>query len=214
MEKGFSIGEAISFGWDTFKKHYLLFIGLAAIDIVINSIPNMVSRETSPEKNLIGLIVWLISAAIQIGIITISLKMVDSKKTGMEDLFANIQYYFRYLVGTILYGFIVLIGFILLIVPGIIWAIKYQFYGYLIVDKNLGIMDAFHKSGEMTKGIRWDLFKFCLTLIGVIILGAICLGVGLFAAIPVVWIATAYVYRKISKKSGEIKEIKEEAATS
>ncbi len=211
MEKSFSIGEAVSYGWDTFKKNAWLFITLAAIDLVLNSIPNIVSRETSPEKNLIGLLVWLASTAIQIGIVTITLKVLDSKKTGMSDLFQNISCYWRYLGATILYGFIVLIGFILLIVPGVIWAIKYQFYGYLIIDKKMGIMESLKKSGEMTKGVRLDLFGLGLVLLGVIILGALVLGVGLLAAIPTVWLATAYVYRKLSKATVKSKEITEEA---
>jgi uncharacterized membrane protein len=211
MKKQFSIGEAVSYGWDTFKKNAWLFITLAAIDLIVGSIPNMISRESSPEKSWAGLIIWLISTAIQIGIITIALKTVDSKKTGFSDLSENFSCYWRYLGATILYGFIVLVGFILLIVPGVIWAIKYQFYGYLIVDKKMGAMEALKKSGEITKGVRLDLFLLGLVLLGVIILGALVLGVGLLAAVPTVWLAMAYVYRKLSKAGGGSKEIAEEA---
>jgi uncharacterized membrane protein len=106
-----------------------------------------------------------------------------------------------------------MLAFILLIVPGVIWAIKYQFYGYLIIDKKMGVMEALKKSAEMTDGIKLDLFGLGLVLLGVIILGALVLGVGLLAAIPTVWLATAYVYRKLSKAASKSKEITEETAT-
>lgn len=205
MEKKFTIGEAVKFGWETFKKNYLLLIGVAAIDIVINSIPNMISKESSPGKNGIELIIWLVETIVQIGVITITLKLVDSKKASINDLFSNIRVYWRYLGGSILYFLIVSIGLILLIVPGVIWGIKYQFYGFNIVDKKMGVIDALKESAKITEGVRWDLFIFGLALVGIIILGALALGIGLFAAIPVVWLATAFIYRKLSKSTKEIK---------
>ncbi|MEA3324508.1 MAG: hypothetical protein U9Q37_05135 [Euryarchaeota archaeon] len=62
------------------------------------------------------------------------------------------------MIGLILYGFIVVGGLILLTIPGIIWAIKFQFFDYLIVDKGLGPIDALEKSSEITRGVKWDLF--------------------------------------------------------
>lgn len=59
------------------------------------------------------------------------------------------------------------------------------------------IGEAMKKSAEMTKGIKWGLFGVGLTFLGVIILGAICLGVGLIWAIPVTWLGAAYLYRKL-----------------
>lgn len=206
MKKQFSIGEAIGYGWDTFKKNVWLFVGLAVVDLILNSLPNMAGENASPGKSFLKFVVFLVSLIVQIAVITIALRIVDSKKTGFEDFFKNTSCFWRYLGATILYFFIVAIGLILLIVPGIYWAVKYQFYGYLIVDKKLGIMYAMRKSGDMTKGVRFDLFVLGLTFIGVIILGAICLGVGLLAAIPVVWLATAYVYRKISKAGKSLEE--------
>jgi uncharacterized membrane protein len=58
------------------------------------------------------------------------------------------------------------------------------------------IMDAIKKSGELTYGSKWRLFKLSLLLIGVNILGALCLGVGLLVTIPLSWISLAHAYRK------------------
>ena len=52
----------------------------------------------------------------------------------------------RYLGASILYGLMVAVGIIFLVIPGIYLAIKYQFYGILIVDKNLDIMASLKKA--------------------------------------------------------------------
>ena len=85
----------------------------------------------------------------------------------------------------------------MLIVPGVIWAIKYQFFAYLIVDKKMGPWEAIQKSGEMTAGNKGNLFLLGLILALINIAGAICLLVGLFATIPTTMLAIVYVYRKL-----------------
>lgn len=205
-DKKFSIGEAVGFGWETFKKNYLLFIALAAIDLIISGLPNFKLEIAKNVSSTINPVIWLLEELVQIGVITIVLKVIDSKKTDLGDMFENIRLYWRYLSGTLLYGLIVFIGFILLIVPGVIWAIKYQFYGYLIIDKKMKPMDALRKSAEITEGERWNLFILGFALFGVILLGVLALGIGIFAALPVVWIAVAFIYRKLLKSTKASKE--------
>ena len=91
----------------------------------------------------------------------------------------------------------VAVGLILLIIPGIYLAIKYQFFSFLIVDKNMGIMESFKKSEEMTQGVKMNLLLFSLALAGINILGALVFLVGLIVTIPTTVMATVYVYRKL-----------------
>ena len=111
--------------------------------------------------------------------------------------------FFDYLIGSILYGLIVVVGLILLIIPGIIWAIKFQFFDYLIVDKGLGPIDALEKSSDITRGVKWDLFAFGILLAIINILGFLCLVVGLFVTIPVTLVAMAFVYRELLPETSQ-----------
>lgn len=88
----------------------------------------------------------------------------------------------------------------MLIIPGIIWAIKFQYYGYFIVDKGLGPIKALEASSNLTDGVKWDLFLFGLLLTCIDLLGLLCLGIGLFAAIPTTIIARAFVYRRLESQ--------------
>lgn len=53
---------------------------------------------------------------------------------------------------------------ILILIVVIYLYIKYQFYGYLIVDKNLGAIEALKKSAELTRGAEKNLLVFWLEL--------------------------------------------------
>ena len=88
----------------------------------------------------------------------------------------------------------------MLIVPGIIWAIKFQYYGYFIVDKGLGPIKALEASSELTDGIKWDLFLFGLLLFCINILGLLCLLIGSFATVPTTMLAYTFVYRKLESQ--------------
>jgi len=67
------------------------------------------------------------------------------------------------------------IGFVLLIVPGIIFACRLSFVTYLVMDKGLDPVAAIEKSWFMTRGHGWRIFgmfviSFFLIVIGFVLL--------------------------------------------
>jgi len=230
MATKFQIGEAIGFGWDIFKKNVGFFIKLQLfIFFVIYILPSVITDglyplfeygmtnggTVEPEGAalvlliIVALLVFLFSIFITVvqwvvsmGLIKISLNFIDGAVSAIKTLFEPWKLILRYIGSTILYVLIVIGGLILLIVPGIIWAIKYQFYVYLIVDKKMKVMESIKKSGEITKGSIWLLFLFGLAIVGINILGFLCLIVGLLATIPLSMVAYAFVYRRLLEKAG------------
>lgn len=199
--KKFSKREAIRFGWSTMKKNFGFFVGLLILTGVIYSIPNTLAKAAKESSPLLSSIIFMasfvLSLLINMGLIKISLKFCDNRKSRFADLFSCFPRFLEFLVGCILYNLIVFVGTLLLIIPGIIWAIKYQFFGYFIVDKGTGPVEALKRSGQITRGAKWNLFVFGLMIWGINLLGFLCLIVGLFATIPMIMIATAFVYRKL-----------------
>jgi len=132
-----------------------------------------------------------------VGFLKVTLRFCDQEKGRLSDLFSQYRLFFKYFLAYILYGLIVLGGIILFIIPGIIWAIKFQFFPYLIIDKKLGPIEALKQSAAITQGVKWQLWVFSLATGVVNIIGALLLIVGLFVTIPVTMLATAFVYRKL-----------------
>lgn len=80
---------------------------------------------------------------------------------------------------------IVALGFILLIVPGIIFALQYSQALYIMADNpQKDILEALKDSKELMNGHKTELFVFCLSFIGHLLLGIITLGIYLFYIAP------------------------------
>lgn len=204
-KKSFSISSAIGYGWKTVTKKLGFFIVLLLIIFVVTGIPSFLAAIFDADKNegigfIIRIVGWVIQLTVSLGVVHVALKIYDKKKATFSDLFQKIHLIIPYFIASFIYGLIVVVGLILLIVPGIIWGIKYRYFIYFMVDKNLGPIDALKASSKLTQGVKWNLFFFGLALILVNIIGFICLIVGLFITIPLSMMAEAYVYRKLQGK--------------
>ncbi len=200
----FPYKEAVRIGWEKTKTNLGFLILVMLIVAVINIIPDGI-RNSLPDNMvflalLVGLVGWVINQIIQMGLIRISLKLNDDQETKFSDLFPFSEKLIDYIVGTILYGLIVIIGTILLIVPGVIWSLKFQFYGYYIVDKNMKPIDALKMSAITSSGKKGNLFVFFIILGLINLVGLIALFVGLLISVPVTLMAYVYVYRLLMKE--------------
>jgi len=85
-------------------------------------------------------------------------------------------------------------------VVGTIWAIKFSFFRFSIVDRGVGPIRALKDSSIITRCVKWQLLVFYAALLGVNLLGCLCLGVGLFVTIPITYLAAAHVYRHLQPR--------------
>jgi len=193
-EHKFSIKEALRVGWEATKKDFKFFFGVLGIVFLIILIAALID----PTR-----VVVIIVAAIAIilGLILISLRYHDKKHVRRLDFFRVHKIFLTFLLSAIVYHLIVIIGLLLFIIPGIIWAIQFKFYGHFIVDKGIGPIEALKLSSRLTKGVKWDLFWFNVILIGILIAGILMFLIGLFVAIPLIMVSTAHVYRELLKTS-------------
>lgn len=201
MAVNFTVGEAIKFGWEKMKKNFWFFVGLLIIIWLVQVIPTGIANYFKERIAILYVLLiigaWIVQIIVKIGTLKITLDIADRGGASLNTLFSSAHLLGKFILGAIVYGLIVIGGLILFIVPGIIWAIKYQFFSYLIVDKNMGPLEAIKKSGEITSGNKGKLFSLAILFFLINIAGAICFVVGLFATIPTTMVAMAYVYRKL-----------------
>ncbi|MCK9471446.1 MAG: DUF975 family protein [Bacilli bacterium] len=122
------------------------------------------------------------------GLFLIGKVLLLEKKFNFEliiEYFKDLNHALRLIGATLLYALIVFIGFLLFIIPGIIFSYQYSQVMYILAeDKEIGVWDAFKKSKEMMVGYKFDLFIFHLSFIGHILLGMITFGIYLLYAMP------------------------------
>ena len=123
-EKNFFIKEALAFGWGLTRKNITFFIGILIVAGLFYLVPGIASDAMQDNLPFIALVTclvgWVIQRALETGLITISLSFFDNEKGAFSDLLEKPPLVISYILSTIVYFVIILAGFLLLIIPGII----------------------------------------------------------------------------------------------
>lgn len=203
MNPDISLERALAFGWETMKKNFFFYLGALVVYWVILGLLSSVQGHVhdQPAHFIISLIYFVVSTLLGIGFVRIALKFIDQQVPVFSEIFSGTNYLWSYLLATIIFSFLVGLGTILLIIPGIYLAMRLQFFGYYIVDQGMDSVEALKASWAATNGLVLRLLGYDIVLILVVIAGAIALLVGLFAAVPVVMCAHAALYRQLVSQS-------------
>jgi hypothetical protein len=85
-----------------------------------------------------------------------------------------------------------------LLLPAIYIAIRLMFFQAFIVEEDAGIIDSLKKSWKITKGQEVSLFLFGLVSLGLTIVGCLLFLIGLFVAIPLIYMMYCCTFRKLN----------------
>lgn len=201
----------IRFGWETFKKRPWFLVGITFLIMIVSGVASNLGNNIEHAQgaalvmSLIALFVGIVAQVfIKMGSINVALKAhEDVAATQLEDLWAP-EMFWQYFLASIVTGILIVIGFILLIVPGIYLALRFIFVPYLVVDRKLEVGAALRESTRITEGRKWQLLGFVLLCVLVNIAGALLLAVGLLVSIPVTMLAFAHAYRTLEHAASEV----------
>jgi uncharacterized membrane protein len=195
--------EAVKVGWELTKKHlgFTIIVYAIYLGVTIGVSALQVTVERFLGKGIwsfnITILEYLVMLLLGMGFIKIFLDIYDGKKAEISTLFTTYEQYFDFFICCLLVTLIVVAGIILLIAPGIIWALKYQFALYLVIDRKMKPIDAIKLSGKMTHGHKVNLFLFWWVVLGVCVLGFLCCCVGIVPAGIVTVFAYIHIYRTL-----------------
>lgn len=137
----------------------------------------------------------IISVFLMLGATRIGLKIVDGKPFGVGMLFSGGRFLLKGFLAYVLYMLMLVVGLILLIVPGIIVLVRFGMYQNAIVDRDMGIIESLRYSWNLTKGNGMNLFVIALLTLCVIIASCLAFVVGLLFAYPMIWLIWIVAYR-------------------
>jgi uncharacterized membrane protein len=205
----FSTGSALRFGWETFKKRPWFFVGstvvilLASglIDVFTSAIDALVGGSTE-EPSVVGTVINIgLGTLLGMGATAFYLAAQDNPETVDLSLLWHPRPFWKYLGASILFALAFVAGLVLLIVPGIIFALMFMFTTFIVIDRELGPIEAMKESHRITYGHKWTLLGFALMLVLINLLGLIALVVGLLVSIPVSSLAFAHAYRQLAGRT-------------
>ncbi len=147
-----------------------------------------------------------------LGMAAYFLKLSRDESVDMNTIFDGFKNFGNAIGAYVLMMIIIVLGVILLIVPGIIAALALsQTYRIMRDNPSMSITDAMQKSHEMMKGHRGDYFLFNLSFIGWALLCILTLGLGFFVLAPYVSTSNAIYYNYlVGYQDNQIDKIGEE----
>lgn len=206
---GFSSGAALRFGWETFKRRPWFFVGSTFVILLISGLVNGLSSGIDAaitgsveEPSIVGSVINLaLATLLSMGATAFFLAAHDDPDTADLSLLWHPRPFWKYLGASILLGLAVGVGFLLLIVPGIILGLMFMFATLIVIERELGPIESLSESNRLTRGHKWPLFGFVLLLLLVNLLGLLALVVGLLVSIPVTTLAFIHAYRVLGGKA-------------
>ncbi len=210
--KDFPRKEVLGKVWPLTKMHLWLLIGALIFQQLFVQLPTILVGlgqtalnipNDEPISALVNAVIsFALSIIVQAGSIALALHVIDGEgKARFSDLFSQLSVFWRYVGASILYGLIIGVGFILLIVPGIYWMLKYSLWPYFLVDKKVSVLDSLKMSAQVTKGHKWSLFSLYAFITALNVLGLCVFLVGFFITAPMSVLILAYAYRKLTSSS-------------
>jgi uncharacterized membrane protein len=215
----FSIHSCVSFGWETFKKRPWFFVGasvvIALVYICASALTSAIDAllgGSAKEPTLLGSLAdYGLSTLISMGATAFYLATHDSPETVDLTQLWRPHPFWKFVGASILVGLLIIVGFILLIVPGIVLALMYMFTTFIVIDRGLGPIDAMKESNSITRGHKWPLLGLVCILALINIAGAIALLVGLLVTVPVTSLAFTHAYRVLQAHAGTPRAIPADA---
>jgi uncharacterized membrane protein len=197
---------SFGYGWEQLWK-YFLHLFLIAVIVGVASIPTWGGWGSpgpggfhgpgaySPGFALLNVIAavygLLVLPVVTFGGDWMYLRFMRDELANVADIFQGFtKNYLNIILANLLVWAICGVGFILLVVPGIIFACRLTFVPYLVMDKGLDPVAAIEKSWFMTRGHGWRIFGMYVLSFVLVIAGLALLVVpGLFALL---WVGASF----------------------
>ena len=194
-------GNNYSKGWKLTISAFWTLLAVVLILLVIN-LPTELQGQNPALGYVLFTTLWsvFLYGPISMSASWVFLKAARQEKFKIGDMFAVFTRNYWNAVGAgLVVGLIIIGGLILLIVPGIIFAIRLSFVQYLIIDRKMPLGEAISTSWKMTKGRSWTIFGMALLAILIAIAGLIVIGIGVFFSM--VWISASFavLYASVEK---------------
>jgi uncharacterized membrane protein len=183
--------DILSRSWDALRSKWLLAIGLTLLHGAVSGVVGSVGM---------GIGSVALSGALAFGFNRTMVQLYRGQTPAFDTYFDGFRTYLPTLVAFLLTGAILLFGFVLLVIPGIIAAIGLSQVFYVLQDQpELGAEGAVRESWRLTwtNGNMWKVFGMMLLSILVFLGGLLAFGIGLFFAIPLISVMTAGLYEEL-----------------
>ena len=177
--------------WNLVRDNWLVLAAMFFILMAIGVVPRIGCWVS-----------FVISGPLMVGIWRAVLGMIDGRKPTVGMMFEGFDRFLESFLACLVSTILIALGFLCVIVPGVILAIMWEFTFPVLAETRLGFWEAMHESAVLTEGYRWSLCLLGLVSVALVILGCLALGIGVFFALPMAFTAMGLAYRFLQQKKG------------
>tara|TARA_B100001059_G_scaffold233158_1_gene272599 strand:- start:1230 stop:1820 length:591 start_codon:yes stop_codon:yes gene_type:complete len=168
--------------------------------LVLASILPQIITSVSPQNLILNLLAVCLAGYIQLGIAVFSLDVYNKGEVNFTTIFSRFND-LKPIIFIIILTIAIALGFILLVIPGIILALMYsQIFFILADDPDIGIIEAFNLSEKMMRNNKWQLFMLNLEAFLYFFAGIFTLFIWWAWLLPRYSIAYAGFYEELKKE--------------
>ncbi len=168
--------------------------------LVLASILPQIITSVSPQNLILNLLAVCLAGYIQLGIAVFSLDVYNKGEVNFTTIFSRFNDV-KPIIFIIILTIAIALGFILLVIPGIILALMYsQIFFILADDPDIGIIEAFNLSEKMMRNNKWQLFVLNLEAFLYFFAGIFTLFIWWVWLLPRYSIAYAGFYEELKKE--------------
>lgn len=192
----FDISRYFNEGWELFKRAPGVFIGFTVVYVAVLAAASFIDETFS---SVVNMFITPIAAA---GYYTAA-SVVDKKgHIEFNDFFRSMDRYWHLFLFNIIVAILTAIGLVLLIIPGIWFAVAVMFGYPLIALERMSFTDSIEVSIRVIhkKWFHFLLLAFLLVL--VLLAGAILCGIGILVAMPLAYCILYACYRHVIGSAG------------
>ena len=221
--------EIIIRTWNIIKEHLPLLVltvlFMFTLNIIFSVVQDKIMVQTTYRSIIFISAAFLFQAGLNLGMIRISLNMINQKNVYFSLLFSSFHMLIPSVLASLVYicilfiaalpGLLLLIyssggiasinifsilSIILLIAPATYLSVRFQFYNYFLIDEECEIIESLKKSANISHGHILELFVIGAMLSIITLISIIPLGLGLLISIPLSTTTLTYIYMILSKK--------------
>ena len=201
-EYDFDLNEVLAEAWaktDGAKSAFFgAFVAIFIVSLVAGLVRGLLIGNDQSSQFLGTLLLLPIVGPMYMGVFMMGVRRAADMPILASDVFRYLSpYNLQIVIAQVMIYVLTMLGFILLVLPGIYAMVSYIFAAPLVADKGLAPWDALETSRKSLGHHWWKLFGFVMALGFIVLLSCIPLLIGLIWTVPMTAIAMGIVYRKI-----------------
>lgn len=218
-EYEFQIGTTLSEAWSltkgakwqfhlAFLFYTLFYLGILALAVGLISTLGLMPEETAEMGGILRfaaaanhplstLITTIAPISVVVGIFMLAIRRAAGQSFSATSIFNYFGQTLKLAITAILMYIFIIIGFLLLVIPGIYLTVAYYMAMPLVIEKNMGPWEALETSRKAISKRWFAVFGLVFCLVFINLVGIIPLGIGLIWTLPMSVIAFGILYRNM-----------------